>query len=140
MRVREVRVGGGPLEQSATPPVGVILIVDDDRDLLYLLTEAFQNAGYQVVGASDFTSARVSLRTHRLTALLTDVRLGEYNGIQLALLARELHPDIKVVVFSGFDDPVLRDEAERVGAPFVVKPVSSETLINLLRDGQPKLS
>jgi two-component system, response regulator YesN len=116
---------------------GVVLIVDDDRDLLYLLTQAFQNAGYSVVGASDFASARISLRTHRLTGLLTDVRLGEYNGIQLALLARELHPSIKVVVFSGFDDPVLREEAERVGAPFVVKPVSSEVLINLLRDGAP---
>lgn len=119
------------------PQPGVVLIVDDDRDLLYLLTEAFQNAGYQVVGASDFTSARVSLRTHRLTGLLTDVRLGEYNGIQLALLARELHPHIKVVVFSGFDDPVLREEAERLGAPFLVKPVSSEILINLLRDTVP---
>ena len=125
------------MEQSSTPPAGVVLIVDDDRDLLYLLTQAFQNAGYQVVGASDFTSARTSLRTHRLTALLTDVRLGEYNGIQLALLARELHPAIKVVVFSGFDDPVLREEAERVGAPFLVKPVSSQVLVDLLRDGKP---
>jgi two-component system response regulator YesN len=124
------------LEQPSTSAAGVILIVDDDRDLLYLLTEAFQNAGYYVVGASDFASARVSLRTHRLTALLTDVRLGEYNGIQLALLAREMHPAIKVVVFSGFDDPVLREEAERLGAPFLVKPVSSEILVNLLRDGQ----
>ena len=39
-----------------------------------------------------------------------------------------------MVVFSGFDDPVLREEAERVGAPFLVKPVSSEVLVNLLRD------
>ena len=125
------------MEHAATPTAGVILIVDDDRDLLYLLREAFENAGYQVVAESDFAGARRSLRTHRLTALLTDVRLGEYNGIQLALLARELHPSIKVVVFSGFDDPVLREEAERVGAPFMVKPVSSEVLINLLRDGRP---
>ena len=128
---------GGRLENASTPAAGVVLIVDDDRDLLYLLTEAFQSSGYQVVGASDFASARVSLRTHRLTALLTDVRLGEYNGIQLALLARELHPDIRVVVFSGFDDPVLRDEAQRLGAPFVVKPVAAETLVKLLRDGKP---
>lgn len=126
------------MEQTSTRSAGVVLIVDDDRDLLYLLTEAFQNAGYQVVAESDFASARRSLRTHRLTALLTDVRLGEYNGIQLALLARELHPEIKVVVFSGFDDPVLREEAERVGAPFLVKPVSSEVLVNLLRDSVPR--
>ena len=126
------------MEQTSTPSAGVVLIVDDDRDLLYLLTEAFQNAGYQVVAESDFANARRSLRTHRLTALLTDVRLGEYNGIQLALLARELHPEIKVVVFSGFDDPVLREEAERVGAPFLVKPVSSEVLVNLLRDSVPR--
>lgn len=125
------------MENLSTPAPGVILIVDDDHDLLYLLTQAFQNAGYEVVAESDFASARKSLRTHRLTALLTDVRLGEYNGIQLALLARELHPTIKVVVFSGFDDPVLREEAERVGAPFLVKPVSSQVLINLLSNGSP---
>ena len=125
------------MEHASTPSPGVVLIVDDDRDLLYLLREAFENAGYQVVAESDFAGARRSLQTHKLNALLTDVRLGEYNGIQLALLARELHPAIKVVVFSGFDDPVLREEAERVGAPFMVKPVSSETLINLFRDGRP---
>ena len=74
-----------------------------------------------------------------LTALLTDVRLGEYNGIQLALLARELHPNIKVVVFSGFDDPVLKEEARRIGATYLVKPVSGHSLVEALRpDGSSR--
>jgi len=36
-------------------------------------------------------------------------------------------------VFSGFDDPVLRTEAEHVGATYVVKPVTGAQLLAILR-------
>ena len=49
-------------------------------------------------------------------ALITDVRLGAFNGLQLAVMARDTHPEIRVIVFSGFDDPVLRSDAEHIGA------------------------
>jgi DNA-binding NtrC family response regulator len=110
-----------------------ILIVDDDTALLEVLQRAFQNAGADVVAHSTFEGARRALYEGTFDALLTDVRLGAFNGLQLAVISRDAHPDIRVIVFSGFDDPVLRSEAERVRAIYVVKPVSTETLLELVR-------
>ena len=61
--------------------------------------------------------------------MITDVRLGAFNGLQLAILARAVRPDTRVVVFSGFDDPVLKEEARRIGAAYLVKPVSGQDLL-----------
>ena len=113
-----------------------ILIVDDDASLLELLQRAFQNAGAEVVAHSTFEGARRALHDEVFDALLTDVRLGAFNGLQLAVISRDAHPEIRVIVFSGFDDPVLRSEAERVGATYVVKPVTTEILLELVRRPQ----
>jgi YesN/AraC family two-component response regulator len=48
-------------------------------------------------------------------------------------MARDIQPNIQVIVFSGFDDPVLRADAERIGATYLVKPVPSSYLIQLLQ-------
>ena len=51
----------------------------------------------------------------------------------VAVMARDIQPNIQVIVFSGFDDPVLRADAERIGATYLVKPVPSSYLIQLLQ-------
>jgi YesN/AraC family two-component response regulator len=60
------------------------------------------------------------------------VRLGAFNGIQLAVIARDRNPDLGIIIFSGFDDPVLREEATHVGACYLVKPVTAERLLQLV--------
>jgi YesN/AraC family two-component response regulator len=62
--------------------------------------------------------------------LVTGVRLGAYNGLQLVMLAKAERPDITAVVLSGFDDPVLRHDATSIGASFRVKPVPHEQLLD----------
>ena len=109
------------------------LLVDDDASLLDALQRSFTEAGEQIVACASFAEARRALQTTHFDALITDVRLGEFNGLQLAVIGREAYPDIRLIVFSGFDDPVLRTEADHVGATYVVKPVTSTTLLDLVR-------
>jgi DNA-binding NtrC family response regulator len=112
-----------------------ILIVDDDLSLLDALESALKQAGQaQVVALGAFADARRVLHTDRFDVLITDVRLGAFNGLQLAVLARDQNPGIQLIVFSGFDDPVLRQEAERLGAVYLVKPVTSRQLLELIRN------
>ena len=110
------------------------LLVDDDPSLLDALTRAFTEAGEEVAAYGNFEDARRALHTTVFHAMVTDVRLGEFNGLQLAVIARATNPGIRILVFSGFDDPVLRTEAEHVGAIYLVKPVAGSTLLQLLRD------
>ena len=121
-----------------------ILIVDDDPSLLEALERSFLEAGEDVVAHDSFEEARRVLQTTRFDALITDVRLGAFNGLQLAVIGRDTYPDIRLIVFSGFDDPVLRTEAEHVGATYMVKPVTGARLLEVLResernDGQEKV-
>ncbi len=110
-----------------------VLVVDDDASLVEGLTRWFSDAGLDVVAHTTFEGARQALRSDRFDALLTDVRLGAFNGIQLAVVARDSYPDMQIVVFSGFDDPVLHNEAEHIGATYVVKPVTAGALTELLK-------
>ena len=113
-----------------------ILIVDDDPSLLEALERSFIEAGEDVVAHDSFEDARRVLQTTRFDALITDVRLGAFNGLQLAVIGRDTYPDIRLIVFSGFDDPELRTEAEHVGATYMVKPVTGARLLEVVRESE----
>ena len=110
-----------------------LLLVDDDLSRLGALSRFLADSGFQVVPCSTFEDAKREIGTLRPDILVTDVRLGAFNGLQLALLARDVRQDVRVVVFSGYDDPVLKEEARRIGASYLVKPVSGHTLVEELR-------
>lgn len=119
---------------TQSPSNRSILIVDDDLALLDALDRAFHEAGEKsVVALSDFEAAKRTLRTSKFDVLVTDVRLGAFNGLQLAVLAKDLNPEIQLIVFSGFDDPVLRQDAERLDATYLIKPVLSSDLLQRIR-------
>ena len=120
-------------QMSETAQRQKILIVDDDPSLLEALERSFLEAGQDVRAYSSFEEARRVLQSTRFDALITDVRLGAFNGLQLAVIGRDTYPDMRLIVFSGFDDPVLRTEAEHVGATYIVKPVTGTQLLSILQ-------
>jgi DNA-binding response OmpR family regulator len=117
--------------------VASLLIVDDDVALLSALSRYLANSGFHVASSSAFEDAKQQISSLRPDIVITDVRLGAFNGLQLAILARDVRPDGQVVVFSGFDDPVLKEEARRIGAAYLVKPVSGQQLVNQLSAAGP---
>jgi len=109
-----------------------VLIVDDEPALLEAIKIAFTRAGREVVACDSFEAARDRLLAEDFDVMLTDVRLGAFNGLQLAVIARDQDREMGIIVFSGFDDPVLRAEAAGLGASYLVKPVSAEHLLELM--------
>ena len=110
------------------------LVVDDDLPLLEALERALADElpDYNVVACSTFEAARRKLHEQPFDVLLTDVRLGAFNGLQLGVLAKDVNPATLLIVFSGFDDQVLRSEAEHLGGVYLVKPVSASQLGELI--------
>jgi DNA-binding response OmpR family regulator len=114
-----------------------VLIVDDEPALLDALKIALERGECDVTACRTFEEARQRLLSEDFDVLITDVRLGAFNGIQLAVVARDRNPAMKIVVFSGYDDPVLRAEAANLGATYLVKPISAEQLLNFIDDCSP---
>src|SRR5919204_3282780 len=95
-----------------------ILIVEDDRDTLAGLMALLRSVGYCVMGAEAFEEGRRALEK-KPALLITDVRLGAFNGLQLLIRARAEAPDLAAIVLTGYSDVVVRSEVERLGALYV---------------------
>lgn len=105
-----------------------IFVLEDDAGVGSVYAAALQGAGHTVTVHLSFEEARKALRQSVPDALLTDVRVGSYNGLQLALLFRSMSPEATIVVVSGHDDPVIKAEAAHIPAEFLVKPVNLDVL------------
>ena len=68
-----------------------VLVVDDDRDLLYLLSVRLVSAGYMVYGAANGLEALEQMEKHSVDVVLTDYRMPKMDGFEfLSRLPREV--------------------------------------------------
>lgn len=107
-----------------------VLVVDDDPSTVKGVAVLLAQAGYRVLTATTFEAAKFALQTGYPDLLLTDIRLGEYNGLQLIALARDPMP---AVVMTGHDDAALEHDARRLGAEYLVKPIPPDVLLGAIR-------
>lgn len=107
-----------------------ILIVDDEPDVIGVLSEALRAKGYDTAGAVTFEEAKRLLITSPPDVLITDVRLGHFNGLQLVVMRPVT---TAAVVVSGFWDRTLDEEARRNGAIFLLKPVSDLQIVEAVQ-------
>jgi DNA-binding NtrC family response regulator len=118
---------------DAQPSPKSVLIVDDDEAMLRLITTWVGGAGHQVVSFDQFGDAKSYLTTTTPDVIIADVRLGAFNGLQLVIQAKLEHPEITAIVLTGFYDPVLSGEVSKLGATYLVKPITSDQLLEKVR-------
>ncbi|MFL9839715.1 PAS domain-containing protein [Sphingomonas sp. ST-64] len=108
----------------------VILVVEDEERVRTYSVEALRELGYTVLQARDAIEAlRVIERDQRISLLFTDVMMPDMNGDELARVAREHKPQLKVLYTSGYTpDQTLIDSATSGGAPLLPKPFGVEAL------------
>jgi DNA-binding response OmpR family regulator len=133
-------VGISPTLRGADMKSMSVLVVDNDEQMLGLVGSWLSDAGYEVVACSRFEAAREYLAAHPLDALVTNLRLGEYNGLQLALRASWIGAGTAVVVMSAYDDVVLRRDAAACGARYMLKPFDRESLLAELSQARSTLT
>src|ERR687898_761451 len=108
-----------------------VLLVDDDAAYLSACATIQSMDGHHVVTCPDFNEGRRQLADGHFDALITDVRLGPYNGLHLITLAA---PSMVKIALSAFLDPVIRRDAEQAGARFLVKPTNCASISALLSE------
>ncbi len=108
-----------------------ILIVEDHEATRQGLRAVLTNAGYVVLSASTFAEGRRSLAEQAPDLLIADLRLGDYNGLQLVAAAS---PAVPSIIVTGFPDLVLEAEALKLGARYITKPIDAEALLTLIEE------
>jgi len=108
-----------------------ILIAEDDSSLRWLTGQILTQFGYTVLEAGDASHA-LALANERagdVDILLTDVVMPGFNGRQLARQVQQFHPQIKVLLMSGYTaEIVAHQEGNEFALPFLEKPFTPEEL------------
>jgi two-component system, NtrC family, response regulator GlrR len=107
-----------------------VLIVDDEPDVISVLSHALRAAGYETTGVTSFEEGKRLLTMSPPDVLITDVRLGHFNGLQLVVIRPV---STAAVVVSGYWDRTLDEEARRNGALFLLKPVSDKQIVEAVK-------
>ena len=111
-----------------------LLIVDDELSMRQFLTHLFQREGHTVRVAENGRKAMELLRTHPADVIISDVKMPDMGGIELLRAARELHPNVEVIMMTAFANESTAHEAFLLGAfDFVNKPFDNELLKEKVR-------
>lgn len=93
-----------------------ILIVEDDPELLAILSRRFSRQGYAVTAARHPRQALAAASQHRFEVAVLDYTLPEYNGVQLMEKLQGLVAGLQVILLSGRSERVIQQEATDHGA------------------------
>ena len=106
-----------------------ILVVEADASARTELLAVLSGAGYAPRGVPDAPSAFKALAEDDPDLLIANIRLDGYNGLQLVAMGPK---PIRAIVMTEHPDPTLAVDAKRLGAEYVIKPVSNEQLLDLV--------
>ena len=106
-----------------------VVVVDLNAPNRTKTVTLLEEAGYRVRSARNFDEAKTLLAAERPDILITDLRLGQYNGLHLVLRTRSDFPEMAALVTSRVADPVLEAEALRQQAHFILVPLTAAQML-----------
>ncbi|AXF17721.1 PAS domain S-box protein [Paraburkholderia caledonica] len=125
----------GDADSLAGPTLDTVLVVEDEPDLLDATAALFRSLGYEVLTASNGAEAMNALgRRDDIRVLFTDVVMPKgIDGIQLARSTRDRHPEIRIVLASGYPLPALKAQHGNLDDfAFIHKPYRLADLVRTL--------
>lgn len=110
-----------------------VLIVDPDLGNSHDLAEALHQEGYATLQAATFAEGRRLWAEELPEALIAEIRLGQYNGLQLLVRAKLDRPDTATIITCALPDVVLEAETRRFGGIFLRKPLDFAQVVSVIR-------
>ncbi|OUM08641.1 hybrid sensor histidine kinase/response regulator [Pseudomonas syringae] len=113
-----------------------VLIVEDDPAVRALVSEVLSELGYTFFEASEAKGAVPILESgQRIDLLISDVGLPGMNGRQLADIARQLRPELKVLFITGYaEHAAVRAGFLETGMQLITKPFAFDHLTSKVRE------
>jgi len=113
-----------------------ILVVDDEEEIVFFLTEALKQFGYSVTGKTNSLEALKEFETDpgRFDLVITDLTMPDLNGFQLSQQIIKIRPEILIIMCTGFNENVNEKKAQSIGIKkFVFKPIDQDEIAEAIR-------
>lgn len=110
-----------------------LLIVDDDKPFLQRLGRAMESRGFAVEMAESVGEGLKSIRKNPPDYAVVDMRLEDGNGLDLIAVLKEVHPETRAVVLTGYGNIATAVTAVKMGAAdYLAKPADADDVYNAL--------
>ena len=107
-----------------------ILVVEDDKDLNYVVCSFLKQHGYETVGCLSAVEAYDVMYGNPVDVIISDIMMPEVSGFEFAQTVRELNSEIPILFMTARDDMAAKQRGFRVGIDdYMVKPVDLDELV-----------
>jgi len=111
-----------------------ILVIDDDRDMRFLLLRYLKKNDFEVLEADSGKAALAILVKSKPDLILCDFKLGDMTGGALLKEIKESDPGIPVIMITGYADIKIAVEVMKLGAyDYVIKPLIPDEILLTIR-------
>lgn len=111
-----------------------ILVVEDDQDLLDIMSEIFQTAGAKVLTAKNGKLALDIVNVQRIDFVVSDIQMPVLDGIQLLKKIRAMNPKVPIVLLATGQAQIEEHDALNMGAVGIIrKPFTFEALLEAVQ-------
>ena len=116
-----------------------VLLVDDEKEFLDLMGERMTARGMEVEKATSPADALRLTEEQSFDAIILDLMMPEMDGIQVLKTLRARHPELQVILLTGYGSIEKGVEAMRQGAiDFIEKPADLEVLTEKIKKAQAR--
>jgi two-component system, response regulator RegA len=120
-------------DPNPVPQDNTLLIVDDDRAFLQRLARAMETRGFAVEAAASVEEGLTMLKRRPPAFAVVDMRLDDGNGIDVIATLKELRPEARAVVLTGYGNIATAVTAVKIGAvDYLAKPADADDVYNAL--------
>jgi DNA-binding NtrC family response regulator len=111
-----------------------ILIVEDNRDMQFLLSSILKNEGYETAITGDGNNALKELKKWSPDLVLLDIKLPGINGMQVLQEMKRINEDSAVIMLTAFGDIRGAVESMKLGAfEYITKPFDNDELFLVIK-------
>ena len=113
-----------------------ILIIDDEKDIRFLLSSILVDEGYLTIEAGDIAGAEKKIDGEFFDLALIDISLGDKkkDGISLLKKIKKMNSDLPVIMISGHATIQIAVDSIKEGAfEFLEKPFNKDRLLNFVK-------
>ena len=112
----------------------MILIVDDNKDMRFNLSNILKDEGYEVIAAGEGKRAIKEVKTKHPNLVLLDIRLPGMDGIKTLEEIKKIDNDLAIIMLTAYVDVKDAVRAMKSGAfDYITKPFDNEELVIVIK-------